>query len=37
MYNLVDIIRQEKQRMYINYTLKELMELINEIKSRRQK
>ena len=24
MYNQVDIIRHEKQRMYINYTLKEL-------------
>lgn len=37
MYNQVDIMYQEKQQMFINYTRGELMAMINEIKSRRQK
>lgn len=37
MYNQVDIMHQEKQQMFINYTRDELMAMINEIKSRRQK
>ena len=32
MYNQVDIVRQEKQRLYIDYTREELMELIKIIR-----
>lgn len=34
MYNQVDIIRYEKQRMYINYTREEPMELIKIIRNK---
>lgn len=37
MYSQIDLIRQDRSKMYLDYTIEELMELFKEIKKRKYK
>ena len=35
MYSQIDLIRQDRSKMYLDYTIEELMEYFEDIKKRR--